>query len=108
MMVLVLERVPASLRGELTRWLLEPRTGIFVGNVSAQVRELLWERVRERLRDGGAVLAHNSDAEQGFALRTMGDTSRELIDYDGLALVQIPSKAAGPKVVRQPQEETMS
>jgi CRISPR-associated protein Cas2 len=44
MVVLVLERVPVSLQGELTRWLLEPRAGVFVGNIPAGVRDRLWER----------------------------------------------------------------
>ena len=35
MTVLILERVPATLRGELSRWMIEPRTGVFVGKVSA-------------------------------------------------------------------------
>lgn len=94
-LVLVLERVPASLRGELTRWLLEPRTGVFVGDVSAQVRELLWQRVQEKMRRGGAVLIHNADVEQGFVLRSVGDTSRELVEFGGLTLVRVPARAAG-------------
>jgi CRISPR-associated protein Cas2 len=40
MVVLILERVPPGLRGELTRWFLEPQAGVFVGRVSAIVREL--------------------------------------------------------------------
>jgi CRISPR-associated protein Cas2 len=93
MMVLVLEKAPPSLRGELTRWLLEPRTGVFVGDVSAQVRELLWGMVEEKIRAGGAVLIHNADREQGFALRSLGDTTRALVDYGGLMLVRTPEKA---------------
>ncbi|MBA3516457.1 MAG: type I-E CRISPR-associated endoribonuclease Cas2, partial [Rhizobiales bacterium] len=31
MVVMMLERVSPSLRGELTRWLIEPKTGVFVG-----------------------------------------------------------------------------
>ena len=50
MVVLVLERVPTSLRGELTRWMLEPKAGVFVGTMSALVREQLWEKVSH---DGG-------------------------------------------------------
>jgi CRISPR-associated protein Cas2 len=30
---MVLERAPASLRGELNRWMLEIRSGVFVGNL---------------------------------------------------------------------------
>ena len=38
MVVMILERVPVLLRGELTRWLLEVRAGVFVGTMSAGVR----------------------------------------------------------------------
>lgn len=98
MMVMVLEKAPPSLRGELTRWLLEPRAGVFVGDVSAQVRELLWAIVQEKIRSGGAMLIHNADREQGFALRTLGDTSRELVELDGLTLVRVPAREKAERV----------
>ena len=34
MVVMILERVPPSLRGELTRWMLELRAGVFVGTLN--------------------------------------------------------------------------
>ena len=46
MTVIVLTACPAGLRGDLTRWLLEIAPGIFVGHISARVRERLWLRVR--------------------------------------------------------------
>lgn len=91
MMVLVLEKVPVSLRGELTRWLLEPKTGVFVGRVSAQVRDLLWEMVEDKLKQGGGFLIHQSDGEQGFSMRQIGETKRELADFEGLTLIRRPS-----------------
>ena len=39
MVVIILEKVSASLRGELTRWMIEPHTGVFVGHVSGMVRD---------------------------------------------------------------------
>ena len=50
MIVMVIERVPTSLRGELTRWLLEPRAGVFVCEVSALVRDKLWELVEDKAK----------------------------------------------------------
>jgi CRISPR-associated protein Cas2 len=90
MVVIILEKVPPSLRGELTRWLLEPRTGVFVGRVSAMVRDKLWERVCANAGLGGAVLLHNSDTEQGFEVEFYGSTSRSVVDFDGLSLIQVP------------------
>lgn len=88
MVVLILERVAPSLRGELTRWLIQPKTGVFVGRVSARVREMLWARVGRSLRSGAGMLIHRDDTEQGFAIRTIGDTDRLIVDFEGLLLPQ--------------------
>jgi CRISPR-associated protein Cas2 len=90
MVVLILEKVPPSLRGELTRWLLELKTGVFVGRVSGMVRDRLWERVCAGTGTGGAILLHNSDSEQGFAIRMHGTPSRAVVDFEGLSLIRIP------------------
>ncbi len=90
MLVMMLERVTPGLRGDLSRWLVEPRTGVFVGNVSAMVRDQLWELCGKRLRAGAMIQMWTTNNEQGFAVRTMGDTSRELVDYEGLWLVRRP------------------
>ena len=88
-MVLILERVPPGLRGELTRWLLEPQAGVFVGRVSAMVRERLWEKACAQAREGGCVIIHSSDNEQGFKVRTRGRTARSIQDFEGLFLVRM-------------------
>ena len=31
MVIMILEKVPVSLRGDLTRWLIEVNTGIYIG-----------------------------------------------------------------------------
>lgn len=90
MIVITLERVPVSLRGELTRWLLEPKTGVFIGHVSAMVRDKLWDEISGKVRNGAGMLIYTTDTEQGFAIRIVGDTSRLIEDFDGLALVRIP------------------
>lgn len=90
MVVIILEKVPASLRGELTRWLLEPKTGVFIGKLSAMVRDKLWDQICRGTKGGGALLIHAVDNEQGYAIQTAGPTSRAIIDFEGLLLVRIP------------------
>ena len=92
MVVMVLEKVPASLRGELTRWLIEPKTGVFVGHVSAMVREHLWEKCIKGRGRGGVTQMWSTNNEQRFAIRNWGDSSRELINFEGVTLVRKPSK----------------
>jgi CRISPR-associated protein Cas2 len=90
MVILMLERVPRGLRGELSRWLIEPKTGVFVGRLSALVRDKLWEKVQQDCRDGAALLIHSGKTEQGFHVRVYGDASRQLVNVEGLTLVRIP------------------
>lgn len=91
MVVIILEKVSASVRGELTRWLLEMKTGVFVGNVSGAVRDALWLHVCSKLKGGAGILLHSAANEQGYAIKFHGNTSRQLVDLDGLWLMQIPS-----------------
>jgi CRISPR-associated protein Cas2 len=86
--VILLEKVPATLRGELSRWMIEPKTGVFVGKLSAMVRDRLWERICEGMKGGSGILVHGTDTEQGFSFRFHGTPSRSVIDFDGLSLIR--------------------
>lgn len=90
MVLMVLENVPESLRGELARWLIEPHPGVFLGDVNAMVRDKLWAKCAKRLRDGGMLQAWTTNTEQGFDMRCLGNVRREIVDYEGLKLVRIP------------------
>jgi CRISPR-associated protein Cas2 len=102
MVVLTLEKVSRSLRGELTRWLVELDTGVFVGRVSARVREQLWERVVEKAGDGRVTMAWNTNNEQGFSIRLHGHEDREIVVLDGVELVAVRN-AKWKRVWRQHQ-----
>lgn len=90
MIVLVLTGVPAGLRGELTRWLMEVAPGVFVGNVGARVRDQLWELVADQLGNGRALLVMRARNEQGMALRTLGHDWKPT-DFDGVILLMRPA-----------------
>lgn len=89
MMVLVVTAVPAGLRGELTRWLMEIDSGVFVGNPSRRVRESLWDRTRESIRDGRALLVYRANNEQQLRVETHRH-HWEPVDLDGLVLMRRP------------------
>ena len=89
MVVMILERVPKSLRGHLTRWMLEVSTGVFVGTMSGLVRDLLWEKCVDKSRAGRCCQIYRTNNEQGFAIRMHGDSNRSVEDFDGLKLVTV-------------------
>ncbi|WP_350449933.1 type I-E CRISPR-associated endoribonuclease Cas2e [Aminobacterium mobile] len=90
MVILILERVSKSLRGELSRWFLEPKAGVFVGRVSAMVRDKLWEKACKQSKDGGCLMIHTTNNEQGFKIQSWGQTTRSVEDFEGLFLIRIP------------------
>jgi len=90
MLVMAMEKVPMSLRGALSRWLLEPKTGIFLGNPSARVRDELWKRALTAIKGKGSVLQVWSDKNpQGFSYRQCGESNREFVDFEGLSLIRV-------------------
>ena len=92
MVVILLERVPASLRGELTRWLIEPHPGVFVGHISGLVRDRLWDKCCTHAKEGSVVQLWSMKNEQRFSVQTWGKARREIVDCEGLKLVRLPPK----------------
>jgi len=90
MVVIILKKAPVRLRGELTRWLLEPVPGVFVGHISAMVRDLLWEKCCEKNPAGGVLQMWTINNEQHYTMRMFGKTERSVIDMEGLKLIKIP------------------
>lgn len=86
--VITLSKVPSSLRGDLTKWLQEVASGVYVGNLNTKVREKLWDRVKDNLKDGEATISYYYRNEIGYNFETInGD--REVLDSEGLPLVLI-------------------
>ena len=87
MLVIVVENVPPRLRGRLAVWLIEIRAGVYVGDLSVKVREMIWEQVEEGLEDGNAIMAWSTNTESGFDFLTLGENRRLPVEIDGLKLV---------------------
>lgn len=87
MLVIVVENVPPRLRGRLAIWLLEVRTGVYVGNVSKRVRDMLWSTIDKGINDGNAVMSWSTNTESGFDFLTLGENRRIPVEMDGIKLV---------------------
>ena len=96
MMVIVLENAPPRLRGRLAVWLLEARTGVYIGNYSVKVREMIWHQVEKGIGGGNAVMVWGAPTESGFDLVTVGANRRVPVEVDGLKLVSFmpPGKSS--------------
>ena len=87
-----MENVSESLRGECTRYMLEVKAGVFVGNITQPVREFLWQKIL-KAQTGGAILIYSYPNEQGFTMLMTGDPYRKLIDLDGIQLIRRITKS---------------
>lgn len=94
MIVLIVTAVPAGLRGDLTKWLLEVAPGVFVGTPSARIRDLVWQRTTELCKDGRALLICSANNEQGMEFRTLRHDWKPT-DFEGLTLMMRPSSNNG-------------
>lgn len=92
MLVLSVTECPPALRGDLSRWLLEIDTGVYVGQVSQRVREELWQRTVAHLKTGRAILVFTARNEQKMDF-WVHNADWEPIDFDGMKLMLRPNEA---------------
>lgn len=89
MIVITMNNCPPKLRGDLTKWLCEIHTGVYVGHVNARVRDMLWNRVCQNIQDGQATMVYSFANEQRLEFRTH-NTPWKVRDFDGIKLMMHP------------------
>jgi CRISPR-associated protein Cas2 len=98
MVILIMKKVTKSRRGLISRLMSEPRANVFIGNLSARIRDKLWEKVSEKWNID-SLMVFTTNTEQGYDFRINGDPNREVIDFDGLKLVSFKKKKIGKKEI---------
>lgn len=92
MLVFILQKAKPAIKGKLTQWLVEIQPGVYIGDVSTRVREILWEEIKKAMTtNSSAIMAHSSNNEQGYKLETIGNTKYNLVDFDGIILTCKPT-----------------
>ncbi|OXZ31242.1 type I-E CRISPR-associated endoribonuclease Cas2 [Finegoldia magna] len=88
--VITLKNSPPSLRGDLTKWMQEISTGVYVGNFNTKIREELRDRVVESVGSGEATMTYAYRNEIGYEFETH-NSNKISIDFDGIPLVFTPT-----------------
>jgi CRISPR-associated protein Cas2 len=82
------ENLPAKLAGWISHWLIEVQPQVYIGVVSARVRDQLLQQVRNQLATGGGATAvYSARTEQGLMIKTYGATTQRVVDLDGVLLM---------------------
>lgn len=90
-----LEAVPDHLRGYLSRFLQEVRTGLYVGVVTSTVIDELWMRATQAAKVGTITLVTSDPTiESGYDIRLHGVRTHRIVDLDGIKVpVERPDSA---------------
>ena len=86
MLVMILETAPASLKGELPRWLVQVRPGIFVGRPGKRIRDEFRTKACGRIEMGTVTQLWTSRCEQGYLYRQHGVKEQIWLDFEGLGI----------------------
>ena len=89
MVVYILTACPPGVRGDLSRWLLEIAPGVFVGHVTARVRDRLWLRVTSLLREGRAIMVYSARNEQHLGFEVF-QPDWSVVNNEGISLIKRP------------------
>lgn len=89
MVVITLSDCPPKVRGDLSKWLCEISAGVYVGNLSARVRQELWMRVCDNLKNGRATMVYSAQGEQQLNFE-VHNSLWEPVDLDGIKLMRRP------------------
>ncbi|MER7472741.1 type I-E CRISPR-associated endoribonuclease Cas2e [Micromonospora sp. NPDC000018] len=90
MTVIILTACPPGLRGHLTQWLFEISAGVYVGHLSARVRNRLWSRVTDMAGVGRALMVFQVRGEQRLSFLAH-DHHWVPVDVDGVTLMRRPA-----------------
>jgi CRISPR-associated protein Cas2 len=87
MTVLIVKLVSPSLRGELSRWMLQVAPGVFIGRLALPVRDRIWERACAKTGYGSVYMFEANDSEQGYRVRVWCPRTYTPEDFDGITLI---------------------
>ncbi len=93
MLVMILESVPTVLRGELSRWITPIGQGVYVGRVSALIRDELWALAVSKARSGRVIQIWSRRGEPGYDLRVHGMEPSTLMDLEGIPMIAVKDAA---------------
>lgn len=101
MIVVTVTDCPPRLRGDLSKWLLEINTGVYVGQLNPRVREELWKRICKHLPRGRATMVYSANNEQRMSFH-VHNTTWQPADYEGITLMRRPLATPLPEEEKPP------
>lgn len=78
--------------------MVEPLQGVFLGNPTKRVRDELWQIALDNRKNGRVLQIWTSPTPQGFDLREIGTTKRQMLEVEGWFLPAITKQKKNYKI----------
>lgn len=84
MIVIILSLAPESVKGVVSRYLIEVSTGVFIGDMASNIRHEIWDFIRGNIGKGTGILAVSENSITGFKIETINMKNRDFRSIDGV------------------------
>jgi len=84
--------VPEHLRGYIGRFLQQIGPSLYVGKMSPNKADLLWEQLVEHAHTGGLVMVCSKHNDSGFSVRMHNVSGFRIAEFDGIELPVVLGK----------------
>ncbi len=89
MLVVLANDIPPAVRGRMKLWFIEPRPNVFVSGIKDSVANDVVEFLYKHCpAESGLIVFQQIKTAPGYKIRGVGGTKRDLVEINGLQLVQ--------------------
>jgi len=89
MVVLIAQKLPASLRGKLKLWFVEVQPNVFVSGIkdslASELADFVFDNATE---ESGLILFRSTKKAPGYDIVTKGTFGNKVVDINGMKLIQ--------------------
>lgn len=88
MLIVLANHIPPAVRGRMKLWFVEARPNVFVSGIKDSTADTVVNYLFEHCPlSSGLLVFQKIHKPPGYAIRTLGDTTRNLTEISGLQLV---------------------
>ena len=88
MLVVIANDLPPAVRGRQKLWFIESKPNVFVSGIKDSVSQKVVDYLFSHCPvNSGLIIFRSTRQAPGYEIRTIGDSSKNMIDISGLQLI---------------------
>lgn len=87
MIVLITHKLPASIRGRLKMWFVEPKPQVFISNLNGKIADSIIEMIiNNSPPETGGLIIKSTKTVSGFSVKEFGRSLNKMFVLDGICI----------------------